>query len=76
MPPRTAQGAVVFRADIPGSLRAAWLDHDGELPVIDGTLVRLIVDHLPGDRNSPPVWLWFSRTGATPADVDRCSQSF
>jgi hypothetical protein len=56
--------------------RAAWLDHDGELPVIDGTLIRLTVDHLPGDRNPPPVWLWFSRTGATPADVDRCWQSF
>ncbi|HEX5299442.1 MAG TPA: NF041680 family putative transposase [Streptosporangiaceae bacterium] len=56
--------------------RAAWLDHDGELPVIEGTLIRLTVDRLPGDRNPPPVWLWFSRTGATPADVDRCWQSF
>jgi hypothetical protein len=56
--------------------RAAWLGNDGELPVIEGTLIRLTVDHLPGDRNPPPVWLWFSRTGATPADVDRCWQSF
>jgi hypothetical protein len=56
--------------------RAAWLDHDGELPVIEGTLIRLTVGHLPGDRNPPPVWLWSSRTGATPADVDRCWQSF
>ena len=56
--------------------RAAWLDHDGELPVIEGTLIRLTVDHLPGDRNPQPVWLWFSRTGAAPADVDRCWQSF
>lgn len=23
-----------------------------------------------------PVWLWWSRTGASPADVDRCWQSF
>jgi hypothetical protein len=30
--------------------RAAWLDHDGPLPVIEGTLIRLQVDHLPGDR--------------------------
>lgn len=30
--------------------RAAWLDHVGPLPVIDGTLIRLQVDHLPGDR--------------------------
>jgi hypothetical protein len=56
--------------------RAAWLDHDGNLPVIEGTLIRLHVDHLPGDRDPKPVWLWWSRTGATPADVDRCWQSF
>jgi hypothetical protein len=56
--------------------RGAWLDHDGELPVIDGTLIRLAVDHLPGDRNPQPVWLWFSRTGATPEDVDRCWQAY
>jgi DDE superfamily endonuclease len=56
--------------------RAAWLDHDGPLPVIEGTLIQLQVDHLPGDRDPKPVWLWSSRTGATPADVDRCWQAF
>jgi hypothetical protein len=56
--------------------RAAWLDHDGPLPVIEGTLIRLRVDHLPGDRHPKPVWLWFSRTGATPDDVDRLWQGF
>ena len=56
--------------------RAAWQHHDGELPVIDGTLIRLQVDHLPGDRDPKPVWLWWSRTGAAPADVDRCWQAF
>jgi hypothetical protein len=56
--------------------RAAWLDHDGPLPVIDGTLIRLHVDHLPGDRDPRPVWLWWSATGALPADVDRCWQAF
>ena len=47
--------------------RSAWLDHDGPLPVIEGTLIRLQVDHLPGDRDPKPVWLWWSRTGALPA---------
>ena len=56
--------------------RGAWLDHDGDLPVIEGTLIRLQVDHLPGDRDPKPAWLWFSRTGATPAEVDRCWQAF
>jgi hypothetical protein len=52
--------------------RSAWLDHDGPLPVIEGTLIRLQVDHLPGDRDPKPVWLWYSRTGALPDDVDLC----
>jgi hypothetical protein len=56
--------------------RAAWLDHDGPLPVIEGTLVRLQVDHLPGDREPKPLWLWCSATGADPADVDRLWQAF
>jgi hypothetical protein len=56
--------------------RSAWLDHDGPLPVIEGTLIRLQVDHLPGDRNPKPVWLWCSVTGAPPAEVDRLWQAF
>ncbi|PZG01722.1 NF041680 family putative transposase [Nonomuraea aridisoli] len=56
--------------------RAAWLDHEGELPIIEGTLIRLKVEHLPGDRDAPPVWLWSSKTGATSTDVDRCWQAF
>ena len=56
--------------------RSAWLDHDGDLPVIEGTLIRLQVDHLPGDRDPKPVWLWSSRTGATPGEVDRLWQAF
>ena len=56
--------------------RAAWLDHQGDLPVIDGTLIRLQVDHLPGDRDPKPVWLWSSATGAAPAAMDRLWQAF
>jgi len=56
--------------------RGAWLDHDGDLPVIEGTLIRLAAGHLPGDRNPTPVWLWFSRAGAAPGEVDRCWQAY
>jgi hypothetical protein len=56
--------------------RAAWLDHDGPLPVIGGTLIRLQVEHLPGDRDPKPVWLWWSQTRALPGDVDQCWQAF
>jgi DDE superfamily endonuclease len=56
--------------------RAGWENHDGELPVIEGTLIRLHVGHLPGDRSPEPLWLWSSRA-ATDADaVDRTWQAF
>jgi hypothetical protein len=56
--------------------RSAWLDHRAPLPVIEGTLIRLQVDHLPGDRDPKPVWLWYSATGAGAEQVDRCWQAF
>jgi hypothetical protein len=56
--------------------RTCWIDHAGELPIIEGTLIRLQVEHLPGDRDPKPVWLWSSVTGAAPADVDRWWQAF
>ncbi|MFF3672021.1 NF041680 family putative transposase [Microtetraspora malaysiensis] len=56
--------------------RTCWLDHEGELPIIEGTLIRLQVDHLPGDRDPKPVWLWSSATGITAADVDHRWQAF
>ncbi|MET7426153.1 transposase [Dactylosporangium sp. NPDC005555] len=59
--------------------RAAWLDHPGELPVLEGTLICLTVDRLPSDHDPKPLWLWSSRilgdTGndgdASPSHVDR-----
>lgn len=56
--------------------RAAWEHHDGPLPIIDGTVIRLTVDRLPGDRNPKPVWLWYSRPELSPSDVDRLWQAF
>ncbi|MGW5351449.1 NF041680 family putative transposase [Streptomyces sp. NPDC004031] len=56
--------------------RSSWLDHDGELPLVEGTLMRLKVEHLSKERDAPPVWLWSSKTGATPDDVDRFWQAF
>lgn len=56
--------------------RSSWLDHDGELSLVEGTLMRLKVEHLSKDRDAPPVWLWSSKTGATPDDVDRFWKAF
>jgi hypothetical protein len=56
--------------------RAAWQDHEGELPVVEGTLIRLAVDHLPGCRDAEPLWLWSSRAAAAGEDVNRAWQAF
>jgi hypothetical protein len=56
--------------------RAAWLEHDGDLPILEGTLIRLTVQWLPGDRNPQPIWLWSSRPGTIPSDVDRLWQAY
>ncbi|MFT4230894.1 MAG: NF041680 family putative transposase [Microbacterium sp.] len=41
--------------------RGGWAGHDGPLPVIEGTVIRLRVERLPGDRDPRPVWLWASK---------------
>ena len=57
--------------------RSAWADYPkGDLPVIEGTVIRLQVDHLRGDRSPRPVWLWWSGIAATAGDVDRLWQAF
>jgi hypothetical protein len=56
--------------------RGSWARHHGELPVVEGTLIQLAVDHLPGDRNPKPIWLWSSATCADPGQVNRCWQAF
>lgn len=56
--------------------RSAWTDHDGGLPLIEGTLIRLLVDHLPGGGDPQPLWLWSSQTGRAGADVDLRRQAF
>lgn len=56
--------------------RSARIDHDGELPISEGTLIRLQVNHLPGGGDPLPVWLWSSKTSMTSADVDLRWQAF
>jgi hypothetical protein len=56
--------------------RGSWEDHHGELPVVEGTVIRLQVDHLPGCRDADPVWLWSSRAGAGEDEVTRAWQAF
>jgi hypothetical protein len=56
--------------------RTSWLDDDGTLPIIEGTLIRLTVERLPGDRDPKPVWLWASMIGADAAAIDRLWQAY
>lgn len=47
-----------------------WAGHQGELPVIPGTLILVQADHLPGRRQAPPMWLWHTAPTGTPFDLD------
>ncbi len=50
--------------------RDAWAAHPGALPIVEGTLVRIRADRLPGNRNPKPLWLWTDRVGADAATMD------
>lgn len=54
----------------------AWAEHDGPLPIMEGTVIQLQVDRLPGTGTPKPLWLWFSTTTTTTAAVDRLWQTF
>src|SRR5262249_58938104 len=43
---------------------------------MEGSLIRLVVDRLPGDRNPKPMWLWTSATGLDATAVDRLWQAY
>lgn len=72
----TAQAMAWDRIHPRLTTRSAWIDHHGELPIIEGTLIRLTVDHLPGGHDPLPVWLWSSKTGMTSEDVELRWQAF
>lgn len=56
--------------------RSARLEHDGELPLAEDTLVRLHVEHLSKERETSPVWSWSAKTGAAPMDMNLWWQAF
>lgn len=56
--------------------RGLWTQHHGLLPIIEGTAIRLTVDHLPGDRHPQPVWLWCSDPELAVAQQNRFWQLY
>jgi hypothetical protein len=51
--------------------RGGWAAHPGRLPIIEGTLIHVRVDRLPGNRAPKPVWLWHSHPNADQLDLQR-----
>jgi hypothetical protein len=51
--------------------RGGWSDHPGPLPIIEGTLLHVRVQHLPGERTPKPLWLWHSDPDASQLDLAR-----
>jgi hypothetical protein len=56
--------------------RAGWAHHRGPLPIVEGALIRVTVDRLPGDRAPKPVWLWHSHPQVADLDVLRLFHAF
>ncbi|WP_433295942.1 NF041680 family putative transposase [Pseudonocardia sp. CA-142604] len=56
--------------------RTAWIAHAEQLPILEGTVIRLEVARLPSGAIPKPVWLWYSRIKQTVSDVNRLWQAF
>jgi DDE superfamily endonuclease len=54
----------------------AWAQHEGPLPILEGTVIRLQVDRLPGTGTPKPLWLWYSATATTAGQVDQLWRMF
>lgn len=58
----------------------AWAGHEELLPIVEGTVIRLQVERLPGTGTPKPLWLWHSTTGSDATigagQVDRLWQMF
>ena len=61
---------VFYRAHPRLARRGAWADHDGQLPLIEGTLIHVCPDHLPGGQDPQPMWLWASQPEASSDQID------
>jgi DDE superfamily endonuclease len=55
---------------------AGWAQYPGPLPIVDGTLIHVRVERLPGNRKPKPMWLWHSHPEAADLDVLRLFHVF
>ena len=56
--------------------RGAWAGHQGQPPLIEGTLIKLTVDHLPHDRDPGRSCRGYPPRTRLPQEVNRCWQAF
>ncbi|HEV2348182.1 MAG TPA: transposase, partial [Actinocrinis sp.] len=56
--------------------RSGWDGHEGELPLVEGTVIHLSVERLPGNRAPKPVWLWCSNPQADAQQVDQAWSAY
>jgi DDE superfamily endonuclease len=56
--------------------RGGWDHHPGLLPTVDGTLIQVRVDRLPGHRTPKPLWLWHSHPEPADLDLNRLFATF
>ncbi|MQY40177.1 hypothetical protein SRB17_82080 [Streptomyces sp. RB17] len=55
---------------------SSWASTDDTLPIVEGTVIRLDIDHLPSGATPKPVWLWWSGTDAGATDIDRLWRAY
>lgn len=56
--------------------RGGWDHHPGRLPTVEGTLIQVRVDRLPGQRTPKPLWLWHSHPNPNDLDLARLFAAF
>jgi hypothetical protein len=56
--------------------RGGWQQHPGLLPIVEGTLIQVQVDRLPGQRTPKPLWLWHSNPETAELDLGRIFATF
>jgi hypothetical protein len=50
--------------------QAGWTGFEGVLPIVAGTVIRIQVERLPGDRTPEDLWLWHTAPPGTVFDLD------
>jgi hypothetical protein len=51
------------------SRNAGWTNHTGPFPIIEGTVIHVRVERLPGNRKPKPMWLWHSNPNPDQLDL-------